>query len=72
MTDRYDTSGNIEAQYEPGSDNRVLANQLGISDPIEMDNIELDLLNQLYESVISSVREDQTLTVADLREWHRR
>jgi len=72
MTDRYDTTGNIEAQSEPGSDNRVLANKLGITDPSEMDNTELDLLNQLYDAVVNSVQEDQPITVADLREWHRR
>jgi len=72
MTDRYDTSGNIEAQYEPGSDNRVLANKLGITDPAEMADIELDLLTQIYDATINSIREDQRITVADLREWHRR
>jgi len=72
MTDRYDTSGNIEAQYEPGSDNRVLANKLGITDPAEMADIELDLLTQIYDATINSIRENQRITVADLREWHRR
>ena len=72
MTDRYDTSGNIEAQFEPGSDQRVLANKLGITDPSEMDDIELDLLSQLYDSVINSIHDDQQITVGDLCEWHRR
>ena len=47
---RYSTSG-IEGQYEPGSDEQVLENLLGITDPEEMDEIELELLDQLYESV---------------------
>lgn len=51
MTNRYDTAGIIEAQYEPGSDKRVLANKLGITDPAEIDATELDLLNQLYTAV---------------------
>lgn len=72
MSDRYDTTDNIEAQFEPGSDNRVLANKLGITDPAEMDDIELDLLNTLYDVVINSVQVDQSITVADIREWHRR
>ncbi len=72
MTDRYDTTGNPEAQFEPGSDDRVLANKLGITDPAEMDDIELDLLNQLYNVVINSILVDQSITVADIREWHRR
>ena len=33
MTGRYNTTGNVEAQFEPGSDGRVLANKLGIADP---------------------------------------
>lgn len=70
--DRYDTTGNIEAQFEPGSDGQVLANKLGITDPAEMADIELDLLTQLYDAAINSIREDQQITIADLREWHRR
>ncbi|WP_428101098.1 Fic/DOC family protein [Candidatus Rariloculus sp.] len=72
MTGRYDTTGNIEAQFEPGSCGRVLANKLGISEPEEMNDVELDLLNRLHESVIDSVEADQPVTVADVREWHRR
>ena len=72
MTNRYGTTNNIEAQFEPGSYGRVLANKLGISDPAEMDDIELDLLNRLHEGVIDSVEADQRITVADFREWHRR
>ena len=42
MTSRYDTTGNVEAQFQPGSDGRVLVNKLGVSDLDEMDDIELD------------------------------
>ena len=37
MTGRYDAAGNVEAQFEPGSNGRVLANKLGVSDVEEMD-----------------------------------
>lgn len=67
---RYSTSG-IEGQYEPGSDEQVLANILGITDPEKMDEIELELLDQLYESVFDDVQEDQSLNVSDLKKWHR-
>jgi len=53
--DCYDASGNIEAQFEPGSDGRVLRNLLGIRDPAEMDDVELDLLDQLYDQIPSMV-----------------
>lgn len=72
MTDRYDTSGNPEAQFEPGSNGQVLANKLGITDSEEMADVELDLLVQLYDTVIDSMQVDQQITVADLCEWHRR
>ncbi len=32
MPDRYDTSGTPEGQFQPGSDNNVLLNKLGIKD----------------------------------------
>ena len=71
MSGRYDTTGNVEAQFEPGSCGRVLANKLGISIPDDMDDIELNLLVRLHEHVLWSMEPDQRLTVADLREWHR-
>ena len=72
MNGRYDTRGNVEAQFEPGSNDRVLANKLGVSNAAEMDDIELDLLNRLHEDVVGSVQADQGIAVADLCEWHRR
>lgn len=71
MTNRYDASGSTEGQYQPGSGGRVLRNKLGITDPREMDQVELDLLEQLYDKILSDVTQDQTITVADLKEWHR-
>ncbi len=59
MTGRYDTAGNVEAQFEPGSNGRVLANKLGVSDVEEMADIELDLLNRLREHILGSVEADQ-------------
>jgi len=72
MNGKYNTAGNIEARYEPGSNDRVLANKLGVSSVAEMDDIELDLLDRLYGDVIGSVAPNQRLTIADIREWHRR
>ena len=69
---RYDTTGNVEAQFEPGSNDRVLANMLRISDVEEMDDVELDLLNRLREAIPSSTEVDQRISAADICEWHRR
>lgn len=72
MTNRYDTSLNVEGQYQPGSNNLVLVNKLQITNTEEMDDTELELLNALYQDVLSNVTREQKLTVADIFEWHRR
>ena len=72
MSDRYDSSGTEESQYQPGSDGLVLRNKLGITNVEEMNDIELDLLEQLYDVVLSEVGIDQVITVADVFEWHRK
>jgi cell filamentation protein len=40
IADRYDASGLVEAQFEPGSRRRVLKNLLGIKRKREMDRLE--------------------------------
>jgi len=72
LSDRYDTTGIPEGQFQPGSNNQVLLNKLGITDPVEMDEIELDLLEQLTERILDEITEDQTITTRELSEWHRR
>ncbi len=72
MADRYDTSLNLEAQYQSGSNNQVLVNKLGIINIADMNQVELDLLAKLYDDVLDTVQQDQSLTVADLSEWHRK
>ena len=72
MTGRYGTAGNVEAQFELGSNGRVLANKLGISDPEEMEDVEVGLLNRLHEDVIGTIEVNQPTTVADICEWPRR
>ena len=72
MTDRYDPPRRAEGQYQPDSDDLVLLNKLGITDVQEMNDLELDLLEQLYSAVLSEVEIDQVITVADVFEWHRK
>ena len=66
---RYEASG-IQAEFEPGSNERVLRNLLGVTNPSEMDNVELLLLEQLYRAVFDEDFPDRHLTVADLYSWH--
>ncbi|MDT8321306.1 MAG: Fic family protein [Xanthomonadales bacterium] len=69
MNNRYDASEN-QATCQPGSDGRVLQNLLGITSPDEMNDVELDLLEQLYQFIFTDEFPDRRLTVADLKHWH--
>ncbi|HHH42976.1 MAG TPA: cell filamentation protein Fic [Gammaproteobacteria bacterium] len=72
MSDRYDTSGSPEGQFQPGSDDRVLLNRLGINDPQEMEDLEFDRLVQCQRELFDDLSMDQQITVNDLCDWHRR
>ncbi len=52
MPDRYDASNLPEGQFQPGSNDSVLLNEPGITDPSEMDDTELILLEQLTAVVL--------------------
>lgn len=65
---RYDITGS-EGEYQPGSDNKVLRNLPGITDPEEMNIAETDLLEDLYLQVFDSFPEE--LTFETLCQWHR-
>jgi len=72
MTDRYDTSGNPEGQYQPGSGNQVLLNRLGISDPEEMEIAEFDALVHFQMELFNEFPIDKPITANDLCDWHHR
>jgi len=65
---RYDITGS-EGEYQPGSDNKVLRNLPGITDPEEMNIAETDLLEDLYLQVFDHFPEE--LTFETLGQWHR-
>lgn len=69
MTSRYDTTGD-QGAFEPGSGDLVLRNKLGVIDADEMDEIELHLLEQLYQAVLVEDFPDRTLHITDLKTWH--
>ncbi len=68
---RYHVSSS-EGLYEKGSGEQVLANKLGIATSDEMDEAELVLLEQLYQSVFEEQFPEGQLSVAMLKSWHRR
>lgn len=71
MSDRYDTSENPEAQYQPGSDNRVLLNKRGISNSEEMEGVEFDTLLAFQNKLFDVFPVDKQITANDLCTWHR-
>ncbi|AFJ46002.1 hypothetical protein EBL_c08820 [Shimwellia blattae DSM 4481 = NBRC 105725] len=66
---RYHVSSS-EGQYEKDSGEQVLANKLGIATSDEMDEAELVLLEQLYQSVFEEQFPQGQLSVAMLKSWH--
>lgn len=71
MTDRYAVHG-AQGEYQPGSNDLVLANKLGIQSVDDMDELELELLQRLYEDVLMEHLPNRVLTADDLKTWHRR
>lgn len=69
---RYDVSGLVEAQFEPGSDERVLRNRLGIQSPMEMDVTETRALETAMVGFVGKFDEKHRFVAADIREIHRR
>ena len=68
---RYHVSSS-EGQYEKDSGKQVLANKLGIANSDEMDEAEIVLLEQLYQSVFEEQFPGGQLSAAMLKSWHRR
>lgn len=68
---KYDTP-NSQGRYQVGSNEQVLENKLGIINPEEMDEAELNLLGLLYQDVLLKHLPLGTMTVQHLKDWHRR
>jgi cell filamentation protein len=70
-TGRYDTSGLVEGQFEPGSQRRVLRNLIGIKRKREMDAIESAELLRTTEQLIQLYDSDHRFSAEDLRTIHK-
>lgn len=68
---RYDIAGS-QAALQPGSEERVLSNKLGITRPEDMNEAELVLLQKLYLEVLREHLPPGRISVLHLRRWHRR
>jgi len=69
--DRYDVSGNVEAQYVD-ADQTVLVNKKGITDLHTLQVAEEEALARAYEALLAEVRMDTPLTCDLLRHIHAR
>lgn len=67
---RYDVSGLPEAQFEPGSNEQVLKNRLGIKSPKEMDDAEARALERAMVRLVGKYNERHRFTATDIREIH--
>ena len=68
---RYDTSGMVETQFEPGSRGRVLKNLLGIKKKREMDQVEAKALKRTVNLLIRSYDKDHRFTSLDVCKIHK-
>ena len=69
--DRYDASGNVEAQYVDEAQT-VLVNKLGITDLPALQVAEEEGLARAYETLLGEVHVDTPMTVALIQEIHAR
>lgn len=60
-----------EERYQPGSDDTVLANKLGITDEQDIEALESGLLLLLYEHIFIEARTPATLSFNRISDWHR-
>lgn len=66
---RYKVVGSA-AECEPGSNELVLCNRLGIKDPAVMEALERDLLLDLYQSILGKGAPGTSVKISDLITWH--
>jgi cell filamentation protein len=69
--DRYDVSDLTEAQFEPGSNDQVLKNRLGITSPQAMDDAEARALEQAVLALVGNYDEAHRFTAADICKIHK-
>ena len=68
---RYDVSTLAQVQFEPGSSEQVLRNQLGIKSPQEMDEIETRALRRVMVGLVNKFDATHRFTSTDICEIHR-
>ena len=72
VTGRYAAIGSAEAEAQPGSRRRVLANLLGLVRVRDVQIAETRSLLELTDDLLGEVTEEQCFTAADICDWHAR
>lgn len=67
---RYNTSGSAEGEFEPGSNNRVLKNLLGIKKKRDMDRLEGQCLEQTQTELFNVYDANHQFNATDICEIH--
>lgn len=68
---KYDISGSVEAQFEPGSRKQVLKNLMGICSKKEMDKIEAVALKQAEDLLFHTYGQDHRFSAQDICKIHK-
>ena len=68
---RYETSGLVEDQFEPGSGKRVLCNLLGIKRKRDADETEAGEQVRALDEFLTTYDQDHRFTSADICEMHK-
>ena len=69
---RYDVSSLAETQFEPGSNEQVLRNRLGIKSSKEMDDVEARALEKTMVELVGKYDAEHRFIATDIREMHKR
>lgn len=70
-TGRYSTSNLIEDQFEPGSNDHVLKNLIGITTVEEMDRVEAETLEMAVDKLVRTYDEEHQFTASDICKIHK-
>ena len=68
---RYNVSGLTEAQFEPGSDGKVLRNLVGIINIEEMEIAEANALAQAMDNILRQYHQEHRFTADDICFLHK-
>ena len=68
---RYSTAGSSEGEYQPGSDNKVLKNLLGIIQLSDLEILESNKLTELTKQLIFSLKKGHRFIEKDIQKIHR-